>query len=177
MSHGCSGDIWRVDYSPTRRVARLRHLRRPAWWASPRRRSMPSASTPPTPTCRWPKRRFRWRTACPTPPGWPGQNARRALGHRPAETTQEEVYAIEQLDSARVGSDGGRGAGDRASATSRSPPRPTETYALTGLKLKRRAPLPQTMVIELANGGDGDTPAPEQHALAAQHLAGEVGGA
>ena len=39
---------------------------------------------------------------------------------------------------------------------------PNETYALTGLKLKKQSPLPQTMVIELANGGDGYIPPPEQ---------------
>jgi hypothetical protein len=42
---------------------------------------------------------------------------------------------------------------------------PTETYALTGLKLKRQSPLDNTMVIELANGGDGYIPPPEQHVL------------
>ncbi len=42
---------------------------------------------------------------------------------------------------------------------------PNETYALTGLKLKAKSPLPKTMVIELANGGDGYIPPPEQHFL------------
>jgi hypothetical protein len=42
---------------------------------------------------------------------------------------------------------------------------PNETYALTGLKLKLQSPLRQTMVIELANGGDGYIPPPEQHLL------------
>lgn len=42
---------------------------------------------------------------------------------------------------------------------------PNETYALTGLKLKRRSPLERTMVIELANGADGYIPPPEQHHL------------
>jgi hypothetical protein len=42
---------------------------------------------------------------------------------------------------------------------------PTETYALTGLKLKLQSPLKKTMVIELANGGDGYIPPPEQHLL------------
>jgi len=42
---------------------------------------------------------------------------------------------------------------------------PNETYALTGLKLKARSPLSKTMVIELANGGDGYIPPPEQHFL------------
>jgi Concanavalin A-like lectin/glucanases superfamily/Neutral/alkaline non-lysosomal ceramidase, N-terminal len=42
---------------------------------------------------------------------------------------------------------------------------PNETYALTGLKLKLQSPLERTMVIELANGGDGYIPPPEQHYL------------
>ena len=50
--------------------------------------------------------------------------------------------------------------GDIAIATT-----PNETYALTGLKLKHQSPLKQTMVIELANGGDGYIPPPEQHLL------------
>src|SRR5690606_2359840 len=50
--------------------------------------------------------------------------------------------------------------GDIAIATT-----PTETYALSGLKIKLQSPIPQTMVIELANGGDGYIPPPEQHPL------------
>ena len=42
---------------------------------------------------------------------------------------------------------------------------PTETYALTGLKLKLQSPLPKTMVFDLANGADGYIPPPEQHVL------------
>jgi len=41
---------------------------------------------------------------------------------------------------------------------------PNETYAITGLKIKAASPLPHTMVIELANGGDGYIPPPEMHA-------------
>jgi hypothetical protein len=42
---------------------------------------------------------------------------------------------------------------------------PNEVFALTGLKLKRRSPLPTTFTIELANGGEGYIPPPEQHPL------------
>jgi hypothetical protein len=42
---------------------------------------------------------------------------------------------------------------------------PNEVYAITGLKLKAQSPLQTTMNIELANGGDGYIPPPEQHAL------------
>ena len=42
---------------------------------------------------------------------------------------------------------------------------PNEVYALTGLKIKARSPLPTTMNIELANGSEGYIPPPEQHVL------------
>jgi hypothetical protein len=42
---------------------------------------------------------------------------------------------------------------------------PNEVFAITGLKLKSQSPLPLTMNVELANGGDGYIPPPEQHAL------------
>jgi neutral/alkaline ceramidase-like enzyme len=42
---------------------------------------------------------------------------------------------------------------------------PFETFAETGLDLKKRSPFPQTMVIGLANGRHGYLPTPEQHKL------------
>ena len=42
---------------------------------------------------------------------------------------------------------------------------PNEVFALTGLKIKARSPLPLTMNMELANGSEGYIPPPEQHAL------------
>jgi hypothetical protein len=42
---------------------------------------------------------------------------------------------------------------------------PTETYALTGLKLKASTPLAGNMTVELANGAEGYIPPPEQHPL------------
>src|SRR5690606_2087276 len=78
--------------------------------------------------------------------------------------TLEEVYAREQVilhekQATKVVVQAIR-IGKVAIATS-----PCETYALTGLKIKAASPLPQTMVIELANGGDGYIPPPEQHVL------------
>jgi hypothetical protein len=85
------------------------------------------------------------------------------IGDRAPKTT-EEVYAREQLllherQSTEIALQALR-IGDIAIATT-----PNETYALTGLKLKLQSPLPKTMVIELANGGDGYIPPPEQHYL------------
>lgn len=78
--------------------------------------------------------------------------------------TREEIYAREQIilnerQSTEVVTQALR-IGDIAITTT-----PNETYALTGLKLKLQSPLSQTMVIELANGGDGYIPPPEQHLL------------
>jgi hypothetical protein len=85
------------------------------------------------------------------------------MGDRPPKDTRE-VYAREQIilndwqateivvQALRIGEIG--------IATT-----PNETYALTGLKLKLQSPLANTMVIELANGGDGYIPPPEQYPL------------
>lgn len=78
--------------------------------------------------------------------------------------TSEEVYAREQIilherQSTEIVTQALR-IGDIAITTT-----PNETYALTGLKLKLQSPLAKTMVIELANGGDGYIPPPEQHLL------------
>jgi hypothetical protein len=42
---------------------------------------------------------------------------------------------------------------------------PNEVFSLTGLKLKAQSPFPTTFNIELANGGEGYIPPPEQHKL------------
>jgi neutral ceramidase len=42
---------------------------------------------------------------------------------------------------------------------------PFETFAETGLELKARSPFQPTFTMELANGGYGYLPTPEQHAL------------
>jgi hypothetical protein len=42
---------------------------------------------------------------------------------------------------------------------------PDEVFAITGLKLKAQSPLQPTFNIELANGGEGYIPPPEQHKL------------
>lgn len=79
--------------------------------------------------------------------------------------SREEVYAREQIfldekKETEVVVQGIR-IGDKIGIATT----PTETYALTGLKIKAASPLPHTMVVELANGGDGYIPSPEQHLL------------
>ena len=161
MSHGCSGDIWRVDYRTGEQhdydtfVAGMVGRAVEAIDAISEHRdadlSMAEARLPMA--YRVPNAaRLAWAKTLAEPLG-------DAL-----PTTQEEVYAIEQLELATRGSTEvvvqAIRIGDIAIATT-----PTETYALTGLKLKRQSPAAHTMVIELANGGDGYIPPPEQHAL------------
>ena len=102
--------------------------------------------------------------ACPTSSGWNGRSGSSPRWATARRRTTTEVYAREQIilherqqteivvQALRIG--------DIGIATT-----PTETYAITGLKIKAASPLPQTMVIELANGGDGYIPPPEQHLL------------
>jgi hypothetical protein len=166
MSHGCSGDIWRRDYtvpagsqgedqtieSYADAMVKLAveayegiSFKSDVDLAMAERRLNLRYRTPD-------KQRLEW-----------AQRIVEAMGDRdPKDTT--EVYAREQvilheLQSTEVVVQGLR-IGEIAIATT-----PNETYALTGLKIKLQSPLPQTMVIELANGGDGYIPPPEQHVL------------
>lgn len=167
MSHGCSGDIWRHDYekSPKRggdemtlerysedmmnlalRALESVKYERPA--------SIAMAETRMTLDYRVPdKQRLEW-----------AQRVMGEVGDRPLKT-QPEVYAREQIllhekQRTEIVVQGLRLGDSIAIATT-----PNETYALTGLKIKAASPLPHTMVIELANGGDGYIPPPEQHLL------------
>lgn len=162
MSHGCSGDIWRRDYtrpadkSTIDEFARgLLKIARTAYDAITYREEidlamaearLPMAYRVPD------KQRLEW-----------AQRIVGEMGDRPPKNVTE-VYAREQVllherQSTVIVTQAVR-IGDMAIATT-----PNETYALTGLKLKLQSPLPRTMVIELANGGDGYIPPPEQHLL------------
>lgn len=166
MSHGCSGDIWRQDYTrqtppefteldiaqyadglldiATEAYEDIQYDEQADLRMSEARLEL-KYRVPD-------KQRLEW-----------AQRIVREMGDRLPQT-QEEVYAREQIfldqrQSAEVVVQAIR-IGDIAIATT-----PNETYALTGLKLKLQSPLRQTMVIELANGGDGYIPPPEQHVL------------
>lgn len=165
LSHGCSGDIWRRDYTgpadtydpfPTMKEYAAALLDR-AFTAyesiAYKDADLAMAET---------RMQLDYRVADAQRLEW-AQKIVDAMGDRqPKERT--EVYAREQLilaerKSTQVVVQALR-IGDIAIATT-----PNETYALTGLKLKRQSPLHKTMVIELANGGDGYIPPPEQHLL------------
>jgi len=167
MSHGCSGDIWRRDYRMSAEnwnngqatidefAEGLQNRARRAWDALEYEDAdgLQMAEQRMTLRYRVPDaQRLQW--------------ARQAMSELDSDTpkTREQVYAREQIllherqqteivvQALRIG--------NVAIATT-----PNETYALTGLKIKARSPLANTIVIELANGGDGYIPPPEQHLL------------
>ena len=170
MSHGCSGDIWRRDYTVTNwsknppkepdwKVDEYADLLSDRALVDYRKIAHSSdvdlamAETRMTLDYRTPdKQLLEW-----------SQGVIGKMGDREPKT-REEVYAMEQiilherqqteicLQALRIG--------DIAITTT-----PNETYAITALKLKAMSPLQKTMVIELANGGDGYIPPPEQHVI------------
>ena len=165
MAHGCSGDIWRRDY------------RRPETWdpaltidsyaqglVTLAVKAVSSVQYDENADIEMAEERLplKYRTPDSQLLEW-SRNIVNSFGDR-LPKDQREVYAREQLllhaaretevvvQALRIGS--------VAIATT-----PTETYAVTGLKIKAASPLTDTMVIELANGGDGYIPPPEQHAF------------
>ncbi|MCR9229985.1 LamG-like jellyroll fold domain-containing protein [Gimesia chilikensis] len=166
MSHGCSGDIYRRDYTKpqdqwsftddineysselvklTMGVYKNITYRKDADVEMAENRMQLNYRVPDKQLLEW------------------SQRIVEKMGDKLPET-QEEIYAREQImlhesQSTEVVTQALR-IGDIAIATT-----PNETYALSGLKVKAQSPLPQTMVIELANGGDGYIPPPEQHLL------------
>ena len=164
MSHGCSGDIWWRDYTKPESEwnAKLAiddytnglldlalkayagiQYRADATLAMAEQRMVLQYRVPD-------KQRLEW-----------SQRVLAGVTNRPVKTTAE-VYAREQIllheaqqteivvQAIRLG--------DIGIATT-----PCETYAVTGLKIKAASPLAHNLVIELANGGDGYIPPPEQH--------------
>ncbi|MCA9084811.1 MAG: hypothetical protein KDA81_12180 [Planctomycetaceae bacterium] len=166
MSHGCSGDIWRRDYTkpsteqePQKSIEEysdgLLAIALKAYQNIQYRSDADIEMAEARPTLRYrvpDLQRLEW-----------AQKIVAEMGDRPPKT-QPEVYAREQIilherQSTEIVVQALR-IGDIAIATT-----PNETYALSGLKLKLQSPVRQTMVIELANGGDGYIPPPEQHLL------------
>ena len=163
MSHGCSGDIYRTDYKipekdrpkPTieEYTNGLLDIAMTAYKGILYRDDVDIAMTERRMTLNYrvpDKQRLEW-----------AQRIVAEMGDRLAKTPTE-VYAREQIilherqkteivvQALRIG--------DIGIATT-----PCETYAITGLKIKTASPLPNNMVIELANGGDGYIPPPEQY--------------
>ena len=164
MSHGCSGDIWRRDYTKPESewnakltiddyTNGLLDLALKAYADIQYRADVTLAMAEQRMILKYrvpDKQRLEW-----------SQRVLAGVTNRPVKTTAE-VYAREQIflheaqqteivvQALRLG--------DIGIAAS-----PCETYAVTGLKIKAASPLPHTVVIELANGGDGYIPPPEQY--------------
>ena len=164
MSHGCSGDIYRVDYKVPEKdrpkptideyTQGLLDIAMKAYTQIEYRSDVDVAMAERRMTLKYrvpDKQRLEW-----------AQRIVAEMGDRLAKAPTE-VYAREQIllherqqteivvQALRIGPIG--------IATT-----PNETYAITGLKIKAASPLPHTLVIELANGGDGYIPPPEMHA-------------
>jgi len=171
MSHGCSGDIWRRDYTlrnwvvdPPKKEVQMqidsysKDLAERALTGYRKIKHRPNLDLAMAET----RMTLKYRVPDFGLLKWAEGIVEKMGDRNPKNKT--EVYAVEQivlherqqteivLQALRIG--------DLAITTT-----PNETYALTGLKLKEKSPLPNTMVIELANGGDGYIPPPEQHFL------------
>jgi hypothetical protein len=165
MSHGCSGDIYRVDYTiPEKERPKptideytngLLDIAMKAYAGIHYQDKAEVSMAEQRMTLKYrvaDKQRLEW-----------AQRIITQMGDR-LPKTPTEVYAREQLilnerqqteivvQALRLG--------DIGIATT-----PCETYAITGLKVKAASPLAHNIVIELANGGDGYIPPPEQHAF------------
>jgi hypothetical protein len=164
MSHGCSGDIWRRDYMQSQAVAdgTIEAYSQGLLGIATKIYSTIEYQSDATLAMLESRIRLNYRVPDAQRLKW-AQDIVATMGDRLPQT-QPEIYAREQiylhaLQSTEVVVQAIR-IGDIALMTT-----PCETYALTGLKLKLQSPLSKTMVIELANGGDGYIPPPEQHFL------------
>ncbi len=164
MSHGCSGDIWRRDYFmpiPTTDVTIAAYTEGLLQIAQKAYASVEYSGQSEI-SMQEERLAMRYRVPDAQRLEWAQRIVDQMAGKPPAN--EREVYAREQIIlHQRQGTDIVLQAiriGDVAIATT-----PNETYALTGMKLKLQSPFEKTMVIELANGGDGYIPPPEQHHL------------
>ncbi len=163
MSHGCSGDIWRRDYTkPDQWNAKqtihefangLLGIALQTYEKIEYRQDVDLAMS---------ERRMTLKYRVPDAQRlqWAKKIMEKVVDRLP--TTTEEVYAREQIilherQQTEIVMQGIR-IGNIGIATT-----PNETYAITGLKIKAASPLEHNIVIELANGGDGYIPPPEQH--------------
>jgi len=163
MSHGCSGDIWRRDYT------KPAPSKEQDFTAETYADGLVDIAIAACDTIEYTedvdlamaeaRLHLKYRVPDKQRLEW-AQRIVEEMGDRAPKNTTE-VYAREQIilherQSTEIVVQAVR-IGDIGIATT-----PNETYALTGLKVKLQSPLPKTMVIELANGGDGYIPPPEQ---------------
>ena len=164
MSHGCSGDIWRRDYAQPQSWDDFPDIRAFASGlvtkAAAAFQTIEFQDAASGVAMVEQRLTLRYRQPDVQRLEWAQRVVEGFAGRLPK--TRPEIYAAEQLilhkrQETEVVTQAVR-IGDVAIATT-----PNETYAVTGLKIKAASPLPDTMVIELANGGDGYIPPPEQH--------------
>ncbi len=164
MSHGCSGDIWRRDYTKPKEqwntgqtiqqyTDGLLAIALQTYENIKYQHDVDLAMS---------ERRMTLKYRVPDAQRlqWAKQIMEKVVDRLPE--TLQEVYAREQIilherQQTEIVMQGIR-IGNIGIATT-----PNETYAITGLKIKAASPLKQNIVIELANGGDGYIPPPEQH--------------
>ena len=165
LSHGCSGDIYRVDYTipekdrpkPTidEYTNGLLDIAMKAYAGIKYRDDADIAMAEQRMTLQYrvpDKQRLEWAQRIVTEMG-------NRLAKNPTEVYAREQIILHERQQTEIVVQALR-IGDIGIATT-----PNETYAITGLKIKAASPLPHNMVIELANGGDGYIPPPEQHAF------------
>ena len=162
IGHGCSGDIWRRDY--TKRP--LSNPKIEDYTAALAKKAMTAYGNikynrNATLTMAEAKLLLKFRAPNKQMLEWAQNIVKKTEG---LPKTQEEIYAREQiflherpeaeliLQAIRIGDIGITGI-------------PNEVYALTGLKQKAQSPLATTITFDLANGSEGYIPPPEQHAL------------
>ncbi|MDF1751503.1 MAG: hypothetical protein P1U89_01885 [Verrucomicrobiales bacterium] len=167
LSHGCSGDIWRRDYEKPV-DEQFNHPKIEDYTEALLELAFKAYqdidyTIPEDVKMAEQRMTLNYRTPNAQLLEW-SQRIVDEMGDRPPKT-KVEVYAREQIilherqnteivvQALSIGK-------DIAIATT-----PNETYAITGLKIKGASPFSDTMVIELANGGDGYIPPPEQHLI------------
>ena len=163
LSHGCSGDIWRMDYTVPEKdrpkptideyTNGLLDIAMKAFAGIKYRADVDIAMAEQRLTLKYrvpDQQRLEW-----------AQRIMAGVTNRLVKTTAEvyarEAILLHELQQTEIVVQALR-IGDIGIATT-----PCETYAVTGLKIKAASPLPHNMVIELANGGDGYIPPPEQY--------------
>jgi hypothetical protein len=165
MSHGCSGDIWRADYMQPGSWSQTTTLDEyAAAMVELAAKALQGLKHEDVVDIAMAEQRLAlaYRVADKQRLEWSQRVVAGLAGKLPK--TLPEIYAREQLFLAekketQVVVQALR-LGDIGIATT-----PNETYAVTGLKIKAASPLKKCVVIELANGGDGYIPPPEQHAF------------
>ncbi len=156
MSHGCSGDIWRRDYT------QKPPYKDQEWTVTGYAESLLNIVESGLKTIQYNAQadlamaEARMKLNYRVPDAQRLQWAKKIVETMARPSAEDHGGGLRSRagDSRRAEVDGDRGSGP-ADRRHRDRYDTHETYALTGLKLKLRSPLPQTMVIDLANGGDG----------------------